>query len=226
MCYSFVGIRSTAKTGGTITNYSDRFTLTGMTGSFSAAVLAANQNVVGTAGPPSVNQVAAANPGAGGPVDQGAWGTPYNLQVGPTRYAPMQPVPPTKITQTKTAPLWPTSSVPIATTFLPRVESIIQTTITQPQTFSVQSRANTVCIMFRFCTSANILAGCPTIKSHGRHAEIPQSVEGLICPGSRVKLAVDLNHSCKHRHHTWFYTSGGRSAAFGRALFKLIWYFI
>lgn len=139
---SYIGIMSVAKAGGTITNYSDRFTLTGMTGTFPPAVITANAAVSGTAGPPKVNAVAApAAPGAGAiPAD--AWDTPYNLQTGAIRYAPMQPIPPTKITKTDVNPLWPTSSVPIATTFL--LVAPIPTTQTQPQTFVAQSHANTV----------------------------------------------------------------------------------
>ncbi len=134
---------STATAGGTVTNFSNRFTLTGMTGTFSAAVTAALKDVVGTTGPDRINQVAAAAPAAGaGAAAAGAWGTPYNEQEGLTRYAPMQPVPGTKITATNTAPLWPTSSVVLASTFLP-VPSIV-TTLTQAGTFSVSSHANTV----------------------------------------------------------------------------------
>jgi hypothetical protein len=56
----------------------------------------------------------------------------------------MQPVPPTAITATNTSPLWPTSSVVFASTFLP-IPSIV-TTLTQANTFSVSSHANTVCL--------------------------------------------------------------------------------
>jgi len=140
--FSFLGIVSTATAGGTVTNFSNRFTLTGMTGTFSAAVTTALKNVVGTTGPDRINQVAAAAPAAGAGAAAGAWGTPYNEQEGLTRYAPMQPVPGTKITATNTVPLWPTSSVVLATTFLP-VPSIV-TTLTQAGTFSVSSHANTV----------------------------------------------------------------------------------
>lgn len=136
---------ATAAAGGTVTNFSNRFTLTGMVGTFPAAVLESNKAIAGTAGPPTVKALAG-QPAAGGAgaVDQGAWGTPYDEQVGPTRYAPMQPVPPTKITATNTEPLWPTSSVPIATTFLPVLGTAIVTTQTQPQTFKANSHANTV----------------------------------------------------------------------------------
>lgn len=132
---------SVASAGGTIWTYSDRFTLTGMTGTFSAAVIAANAAVVGTSGPPVVNNVGTANTPAASAA-QGVYGTPYTLQTGLTKYAPMQPVPPSAITATNTAPLWPTSSVVLASTFLP-IPSIV-TTITQANTFSISSRANTV----------------------------------------------------------------------------------
>jgi len=136
----FLGMISTAAAGGTVTNFSNRFTLTGMTGVFSAAVTQALLTVSGTTGPGTVNNVAAAGAGAA-TAAEGAWGTPYNLQTGLTKYAPMQPVPPTAITATNTSPLWPTSSVVLASTFLP-IPNIV-TTLTQPNTFAVSSHANT-----------------------------------------------------------------------------------
>jgi hypothetical protein len=140
---SFLGMISTATAGGTVTNFSNRFTLTGMTGVFSAAVTTALAAVSGTSGPATVNNVAAAGAAGGaGTAAEGAWGTPYNEQEGLTKYAPMQPVPPTAITATNTSPLWPTSSVVFASTYLP-IPSIV-TTLTQANTFSVSSHANTV----------------------------------------------------------------------------------
>lgn len=133
---------STATAGGTITTYSGRFTLTGMTGTFPAAAIAANAAITDTAAPAAQNQLAgAANPAAA-TADAGAWGVSYNLQTGLTKYAPMQPVPPTAITKTATNPQWPTSSVVLVSTFMP-IPSIV-TTLTQSQTFSVSSHANTV----------------------------------------------------------------------------------
>jgi hypothetical protein len=132
---------SVATAGGTVTNYSNRFTLTGMAGTFSQAVKDGLLTVSGTTGPAAVNNVAAAAAGTAN-VEEGVWGTPYNLQTGPTKYAPMQPVPPTAITVTNTSPLWPTSSVVLASTYLP-IPSVL-TTLTQTQTFSVSSHANTV----------------------------------------------------------------------------------
>jgi hypothetical protein len=126
-----------------VTNYSNRFTMTGMTGVFAPAVATALEGVSGTSGPPTVNAIAAAAPNAGAGAATGTDSeVPYTAQSGTIRYAPMQPVPPTKITATNTAPLFPTSAVTLATTYLP-IPSVV-TTITQAQTFSVASHANTV----------------------------------------------------------------------------------
>jgi len=133
---------SVATAGGTITNYSPRFSLTGMTGSFPANVIAGLQKVTGTAGPATENNVAAANPGAGAGGQAGGFSVPYTLQTGLTKYAPMQPQPGTKITAKTAAPLWPTSSVSYAQTWLPRPSQV--TTFTQSFTYSVSSMENTV----------------------------------------------------------------------------------
>jgi len=136
----FLGMISTATAGGTVTNYSDRFTMTGMTGVFAPTVATALEGVSGTSGPPTVNAIAAAAPAAGTAIGTDA-DVAYTAQSGTIRYAPMQPVPPTKITATNTAPLFPTSAVTLASTALP-IPSVV-TTITQAQTFSVSSHANT-----------------------------------------------------------------------------------
>lgn len=134
---------SVATAGGTIVNYSPRFSLTGMTGSFPANVIAGLKTVTGTAGPATENNVAAANPGAGAGAGQGGgFAVPYTLQTGLTKYAPMQPQPPTKITAKNATPLWPTSAVTYAQTWLPRPLQV--TTFTQSNSFSVSSKENTV----------------------------------------------------------------------------------
>lgn len=134
---------STATEGGTVTNFSPRFTLTRMTGVFSDAITTALTQVSGTTGPDSINEVAVSAPTEA--IDDGPWRIPYNLQDGLTRYAPMQPVPGTAISATNTSPLWPTSSVSLASTFLP-IPSIV-TTLTQAPTFSASSHANMVCAL-------------------------------------------------------------------------------
>lgn len=142
---------STAKEGGTVINYSSRFTITGMTGTTTATIQKAVTALGGsTAGPPTVNDVAAGGNNAApapAPADTpsagaGVWGIPYGQQTGLTKYAPMQGVPPTKITEKSPTPKYPTSAFTIATAFLPKAS--IVTTLTELLTFSVNSHANTV----------------------------------------------------------------------------------
>ncbi|KAI6246865.1 Cell wall synthesis protein KRE9 [Erysiphe necator] len=135
----FLGLVSTAIKGGTITSFSDRFTLTGMKGTFPIAVKAALKQDSSISGPLAIVKVAAVMDPEN-PVE-GFWDIPYNLQSGLTKYAPMQPIPPTAITATNTKALWPTSSVEFAKTLMPIPSQI--TTFTQSQTFSVLSHANT-----------------------------------------------------------------------------------
>ena len=142
---SYLKMISTATEGGTIINYSDRFTITGMTGTVTTSVKNAVNALGGsTAGPPTENDVT--NGGAAAPVASvpaaGAYGIPWFKQTGLTRYAPMQGVPPTKITQKNPQPLFPTSAYTVAKQWLP-IPSIL-TTLTESQTFSVQSHENTV----------------------------------------------------------------------------------
>jgi hypothetical protein len=110
------------------------------------------------------------------------------MQAGNVRFAPMQPFPPTKITATNTAPLNPTSSVVIATTFLK--PPTIQTTITQTPTWVVTSKENQVRLLFlhgswltrlrwRYA-DATLLLGQSGTEPKGRYAEILEPVEGLI----------------------------------------------
>ncbi|KAH7120781.1 cell wall synthesis protein KRE9/KNH1-domain-containing protein [Dendryphion nanum] len=134
----FFRIHSVARTGGVLIQFSPRFTLSGMTGVFADIITTGMSGVTGTDGPPTIDNTAKApiNPA------DGDFGVAYTMQTGATRYAPMQPVPPTKITQKKYTPAYPTSAIPsIATTFLPIPKQ--KTTVTKVQTFSVSSRENT-----------------------------------------------------------------------------------
>lgn len=142
--HSFVKMVAVAKTGGQLIAYSDRFSYSGMTGTFPANVQSALSAISGTKGPATVDNTVASNPKAdpAAPADS-MYEVEYTMQTGPTRYAPMQPVPPKTITAKNTKPLYPKSSVVIATTKLP-IPSI-QTTLTQSQTYSVSSMVNTVC---------------------------------------------------------------------------------
>ena len=132
-------------TGGTVINYSDRFSLSGMTGTFPANVQTGLKGLSGTNGPTTENNVdtnAAAVPAngqAGGP-----YAVTYTAQTGLTKYAPMQGKPGTKITAKNPTPQYPTSSVNIAKTILPTPSQV--TTMTVSATYSASSHENTVCI--------------------------------------------------------------------------------
>ncbi|KAF2271465.1 uncharacterized protein EI97DRAFT_269151 [Westerdykella ornata] len=134
----FFRMTSTAAKGGTVTNFSPRFSLSGMEGTFPPNIVAALKDVSGTDGPGRIDKTSDGGPAAPGGNE---FEVEYTMQTGPTRYAPMQPIPPTKITKKKATPLHPTSAFTIATTFLAR--PTVQTTITQSQTFSISSRENT-----------------------------------------------------------------------------------
>lgn len=136
---------SNVKDGGTIINYSSRFTITGLVGQTTADLVTAAKQA-GTTVPNTVNGAAPAAGAAGGGAAAapagGEFTVPYYLQTGLTKYAPMQPVPPTKITQQNVTPLFPTSAFSTATTWLPRPSVVLTTTASQ--TFSVSSVENTV----------------------------------------------------------------------------------
>jgi cell wall synthesis protein KRE9/KNH1 len=142
---SFIRIVSILRSGGTVVNYSSRFTLAGMTGTFNAAVLSGVKAVgANTNGPPT--EIV---PGSGlynqHPFDP--WNIPLGLQTGPTVYAPMQTYPGTKITMSVPTPRYPTSPYSIATTMLTPNPSI-SVTLTQAVTWRFSQSINSVCIMF------------------------------------------------------------------------------
>nr|POE87778.1 cell wall synthesis protein kre9 [Quercus suber] len=134
---------SVATDGGTMTTYSDRFSLTGMTGVTGAAYVTGASTVTATTGPAPVNAVAnnAAAAGTSTGPEAGNFAIPYNSQTGLIKYAPMQSLPPTKITAKTYTPLFPTSAVTIATTWL--LPASVTLTVTDPVTYSVSSMENT-----------------------------------------------------------------------------------
>ncbi|KAF1819560.1 uncharacterized protein K489DRAFT_383794 [Dissoconium aciculare CBS 342.82] len=135
----FFKLTSFAATGGgSYVNWSNRFSITGFSGGppLDPAVIAAVTALGGaTAGPDAINRL-----GQGGAPGGDVFDIPFNLQTGLTKYAPMQPIPPTKITAKVFKPLFPTSAYSIAKTFLPL--PTVQKTVTQPQTFSASSIEN------------------------------------------------------------------------------------
>jgi len=131
--YYFLKMISTVKAGGIDINWSDRFTMAGMTGTF-----ATPPNPNGDSSPPAA-QAPIAVPAAGGA--GGAFAVPYAQQTGPIRYAPMQPRPGTMITAKSYSMQFPTSAYSVYTTFagLPNA----QTTQTASPTYAVTSLVNT-----------------------------------------------------------------------------------
>lgn len=128
--------------GGTVTNYSPRFSLTGMKGTFPPNVAAGIKAVPGTEGPPTEKPEGGA-PGAN--IPSASYAIPFASQTGKIFYAPMQKRPGPKITAKTISPAYPTSSVTLATTILP--PPVPTTTITASMTMSTDSHANTVRIL-------------------------------------------------------------------------------
>ena len=149
---------STSSAGGQVTNYSPRFSLSSMSGTLPATLIAAiNALPAGTTTGPATSgsglDPATPADGAAGGSYSNSYVVPYTMQTGPIRYAPMQPIPGTQITAQSASMAYPTSSVLVATTYLPPATQW-QTTMTQSQTFSVASIENTVSslmVCFRRC---------------------------------------------------------------------------
>ncbi len=166
-----------AATGGTVTNFSPRFSLTGMTGVFPPTVVTGLQSVSGTKGPETINQVSSpqvgANPAvAGGPAQ---YNVPYTMQTAQVRYAPMPPMAPSKITAKNRNPAWPTSAYTVYETYAGAPNAI--TTETLIQTFSVVSREATVCFLaFHVRYILTLTDGRPIPTCHG---QVPESLERL-----------------------------------------------
>jgi hypothetical protein len=137
---------------GTITVFSDRFSINGMMGNFPAIIQSDLASISATKGPRPVNvQVGEKQAVPGG--QEASFAIPYGLQTGLTKYAPMQQVPVTKIAATNTAPLYPSSSAVLASTYLPSPS--VLTTFTQSQTFVAASHPNTVSLLKIFHSVAN-----------------------------------------------------------------------
>ncbi|PWY63897.1 cell wall biosynthesis protein [Aspergillus heteromorphus CBS 117.55] len=125
--------------GISVVNYSDRFTLTSMTGLFSPLVLQGIYSVNNDTGDSfdgnhkheilQKRQV------------DGSYTIPYHLQTGPTRYAPMAKKPESTIPARSPTPQFPASAYTIATTYLP--PATVQVTLSASLTYSVASIENT-----------------------------------------------------------------------------------
>ena len=143
---SFLQIISNPTTGaGTVTNYSPRFSISGMKGTFPAAIETAAKAVTGTTGPNTKNAiVAGGEQNAVSNAPEGSYAVSYQDQDGLTKYAPMAGHPGTKITAKSASLRYPTSSVSFYKTFAPTPKQ--KTTQTLSQTFSASSIENQVCL--------------------------------------------------------------------------------
>ncbi|KKY21892.1 putative xaa-pro dipeptidase [Diplodia seriata] len=154
----FFRIVSSTKDGQTYTNYSPRFTLAGMTGSFPEVVqeaLAANP-IIDT-DPPVIaaldddsdtelkKRQGAAPIGVGAAATVtaagGSYTIPYTMQTGLTKYAPMQRVPSSKITKSDASRQYPTSAYTAYTTYAKIPTQVM--TVTQSGTFTISSKEAT-----------------------------------------------------------------------------------
>jgi hypothetical protein len=133
-----------AATGGVVINYSGRFSLANMDGSFPPTVTEGLKTVTGTAGPPTENDIHAPQVGGGAGVAPGGaqYNIPYTMQTGQIRYAPMPPIAQSKITAKNASPQWPTSAYTVYVANRGPPDAIITNTL--PQTFSTTSVENTV----------------------------------------------------------------------------------
>ncbi len=178
MLHRFLKIQSVGAKGEQVINYSNRFTISGMTGVFPVNVITGLKTVSGTDGPSSTAQEAPAA-GAGGA--EGQYAIPYADQTGLIKYAPMLTPPGPQITAKKAKARYPSSSVPIAKTFLPTPKQT--TTMTASQTDNViQSKPFQVKKqngLKSLIENTDLKPGPSCVLAYKRHAEVSQQVERL-----------------------------------------------
>jgi hypothetical protein len=133
--YYYIQILATTAKGWTI-HYSNRFQLTGMSGTYEPSVGAITI-------PPDAQTSLSDGTNTGIiSIDSRSFTVPYGLQTGKTRYAPMQTQPGTTVTKDKSA--WsrqfPTSSVSFFSTFKSSLEQA--STITPGWSYTISSAVN------------------------------------------------------------------------------------
>ncbi|CAC9893304.1 unnamed protein product [Aureobasidium pullulans] len=132
----FLQMVSVGVDGGQDIVYSKRFGLTGMTGTFSAAQIAGITAVGSStaAGLPAAHNLAAAAATGAAAIGGEMYTVPYHLQTGLIKYAPIQPMPGTKITAKTPSMMNPSTSFTIFKTYAP--PATITYTATESQTFT------------------------------------------------------------------------------------------
>ncbi|OJK03339.1 hypothetical protein ASPACDRAFT_22964 [Aspergillus aculeatus ATCC 16872] len=125
--------------GASVINVSEQFTITNMTSPVSTSVLHSL--------PPTINDSALSDCEMSRHHEprkrqvEEAFTVPYQLQIGPTRYAPMAKKPASTIPAKLPTPQFPASAYTIATTYLP--PATVQVTLSASVTYSVASIENT-----------------------------------------------------------------------------------
>ncbi|PYI25434.1 beta-1,6-glucan boisynthesis protein [Aspergillus indologenus CBS 114.80] len=123
-------------TGASVINVSEQFTITNMTGPVSTSVL----HSLPPDSPLSDCEMSRHHELRKRQVEE-ALTVPYQLQTGPTRYAPMAKKPASTIPAKLPTPQFPASAYTIATTYLP--PATVQVTLSASVTYSVASIENT-----------------------------------------------------------------------------------
>ncbi|KAF8540821.1 cell wall synthesis protein KRE9/KNH1-domain-containing protein [Trichophaea hybrida] len=133
----FLKMETVAAKGGFTVNYSPRFTLTSMTGTFLPAAVVEQKK--GDISPPQSQDTTknSAAPADGGKEEAKV---PYTMQTGPTRYAPIQTQPGHKITAQTRSRMFPTSAYTVFKT--KGSNPVVQTTITMSWDYKVTSLEN------------------------------------------------------------------------------------
>ncbi|GKZ22818.1 hypothetical protein AbraIFM66951_006612 [Aspergillus brasiliensis] len=124
-----------------VVNYSDRFTLTNMTGSFSPTIMNGIYSALYSTDPSPPGHEDENHEELRKRQVAGPYTIPYQLQTGPTRYAPMAKKPGSTIPAGTPTPQYPASAYSIATTYLP--QATVQVTLSASETYSVISIENT-----------------------------------------------------------------------------------
>lgn len=147
----FLKMVAGAAQGGTVTAYSDRFTLTEMTSTFTNEIQSAIAELSSDSDVPAAenditstelrNDLKERDAAASAFTETGSFAVAYTLQTGQTRYAPMPSIPPTSITAKSASMKYPTSAFTIATTYLSTPYQIFTTT--DSQTWTTSSMENT-----------------------------------------------------------------------------------
>lgn len=129
--------------------FSQRFTMTGMTGAWTSTTIQAAAQAAAASGNSAVPANVAGGAAAAAPSAAAGTNIAFSLQTGLIKYAPMQGKPGTAITATNTAPLYPTSAWSVFTTNAP-IPSQTHT-VTPSVTYSASSRENTVSCQASHC---------------------------------------------------------------------------